>query len=187
MRVSTRPRREAGLGHTELMDIRYRTGRRVCRAMLSFSVSGESSYTWAASTSDVRALQNPGGSGRMASLWFNAPSFTMDVNLKDGNTHQVALYALDWDNYEGGRAEQIQVKDASTDNGAGHAQRDQFSERAILVWNITGHVKIVVTTTNANANAAISGFSSKVPLIGVSVTPQSASITGGQTSSIPRR
>src|SRR5581483_7647622 len=48
----------------------------------SLSLLGQSSYTWAASTGDGRALQTPGGSGRMASVWYSAPSFTLDVNLK---------------------------------------------------------------------------------------------------------
>ena len=147
----------------------------------TFSVSGQSSYTWAASTADVRALQTPGGASRMASLWFNTPSFTFDVNVKDGNTHQVALYALDWDGYQGGRAEQIQVLDASTNNVLDTRNATGFQNGQYLVWNINGHVKIVVTTTNPNANAAISGVFFESSLIGVSVTPQSASLSGGQT------
>ena len=147
----------------------------------TFSVSGQSNYTWAGSTADVRALQTPGGTSRMASLWFNAPSFTLDVNLKDGNTHQVALYALDWDGYQGGRAEQIQVLDASTNNVLDTRNATGFQNGQYLVWNINGHVKIVVTTTNSNANAAISGVFFESSLIGVSVTPQSASLSGGQT------
>ena len=43
---------------------------------MQLNCSGQSSYTWAASTTDVRALQTPGGSGRMASVWYSAPSFT---------------------------------------------------------------------------------------------------------------
>ena len=147
----------------------------------TFSVSGQSSYTWAASTADVRAPQTPGGVGRIASLWFNAPSFTFDVNMKDGNTHQVALYALDWDGYQGGRAEQIQILDASTNNVLDTRNATSFQNGQYLVWNINGHVKIVVATTNPNSNAAISGVFFESSLIGVSVTPQGASLSGGQT------
>jgi len=147
----------------------------------TFSVSGQSSYTWAGSTGDARALQTPSGASRIASLWFNAPSFTMDVNLKDGITHQVALYALDWDGYQGGRAEQIQILDASTNNVLDTRNATGFQNGQYLVWNINGHVKIVVTTTNPNSNAAISGVFFESSLIGVSVTPQGASLSGGQT------
>ena len=116
----------------------------------------------------------------MASLWFNAPSFTMDVNLNDGNTHQVALYALDWDNYEGGRAEQIQVKDASTSNVLDTRNATGFQNGQYVVWNINGHVKIVVTTTNPNANAVISGIFFESSTVGVTMTPQNVNLSPGQ-------
>ena len=147
----------------------------------TFSLSGQASYTWAATTTDVRAPQNPGGAGRMASLWYSATSFTMDVNLTDGNTHQVALYALDWDSYQGGRAEQIQVVDAGTGTMLDTRSVTGFQNGQYLVWNISGHVKIVVTSTNPKSNAAISGIFFETSLIGVSVAPQSASLIAGQT------
>ena len=112
----------------------------------TFAVSGQSSYTWAASTTDVRAPADSGWSGPHGFAVVNATSFTMDVNLKDGNTHQVALYALDWDNYQGGRAEQIQILDASTNNVLDTRSVTGFQNGQYLVWNINGHVKIVVTT-----------------------------------------
>src|SRR5581483_3936679 len=137
----------------------------------TLTLSGQSSYTWAASTTDVRALQNPGGSGRMASLWYSAPSFTLDVNLKDGNTHQVALYALDWDGYQGGRAEQIKVLDSSTNIVLDTRNVTGFQNGQYVLWNISGHVKIVITATKANSNAAVSGIFFESSLIGVAVTP----------------
>jgi len=127
-------------------------------AYASLAVSGQSSYTWAATTSDIRAPQNPGGSGRTASVWYSAPSFTLDVNMKDGNTHTVALYALDWDNYQGGRAEQIQVLDAGTNAVLDTRNISAFQNGVYLTWTISGHVRIVLTTTNPNSNAVISGI-----------------------------
>ena len=72
-------------------------------AYAAFSVQNQQNYTWALNPNDVRALQT--STGRIASTWFSSTSFTFDVNLTDGNTHQVALYALDWDNFQGGRSE----------------------------------------------------------------------------------
>src|SRR5262249_20607449 len=75
------------------------------------SVSGQSNWTWAASTNDNRALQkasNP--SSRIASTWYSGSTFTVDVNLTDDQTHQVALYLVDWDSTT--RAEQITITDA---------------------------------------------------------------------------
>ena len=66
--------------------------------------SGQSSYTWAASTSDPRALQkatNP--ADRIAATWFSTTPFTIDMNISDTATHQVALYFLDWDGTADGR------------------------------------------------------------------------------------
>ena len=62
-----------------------------------------------------------------------------------------------------------------------HATRPASRTGSIWSGTSTGHVKIVVTTTNPNANAAISGVFFESSLIGVSVTPQSASLSGGQT------
>ncbi len=54
-------------------------------AYAQISVSNASAYTWAASTADVRALQKAVSStDRIASTWYNASSFTLDVNLSDG-------------------------------------------------------------------------------------------------------
>ena len=67
-------------------------------AYATVSVTGDTPYTWAASTSDVRALQTASGSSsRIASTYYSPTTFTVDVNLTDGNTHQVALYLVDWD------------------------------------------------------------------------------------------
>ncbi len=75
--------------------------------------SGQANWTWAASTAASPALQKPENSGnRIAGTWFMWGSFTIDVNLTDGNAHQVALYALDWDSSV--RAETINVRDAAT-------------------------------------------------------------------------
>ena len=73
---------------------------------------GESNYVWAASTTDPRALQTAGGSSRIAATWWTTTSFTVDVNLTDGQTHDLELYLLDWDKQ--GRTEQVQISNATT-------------------------------------------------------------------------
>jgi hypothetical protein len=75
------------------------------------SVSGQSSYTWAASTSDVRGLRKAASTtDRIASCWYAGTNFTIDLNLTDGNTHRVALYTIDWDGSDA-RQERIEVLD----------------------------------------------------------------------------
>ena len=121
-----------------------------------FAVQNQSNYTWAASTSDVRALLLPGGGGAIASTWYAKPTFNFDIKLIDGNTHQIALYALDWDSYRGVRAETIQVVDANSNAVLDTENLPSFTTGTYMVWNITGHVRINVTLTNG-VNAVISG------------------------------
>ena len=81
------------------------------------SFTGQSFYTWASSTADFRALQKAASStDRIAACWYSTTSFTIDVNLTDGHSHQISMYCLDWDNYNGGRVQRIDVLDASNSN-----------------------------------------------------------------------
>ncbi len=72
------------------------------------NVTGDTLYTWAASSTDVRALQAASGAtSRIASACYSAGSFTINVNVTDGMTHRIALYLLDWDST--GRTESISI------------------------------------------------------------------------------
>jgi len=124
-------------------------------AYAQVSLSNASLYTWAASTADVRALQKAlSSTDRIASTWY-AGSFTLDVNLSDGNTHQVALYALDWDGNS--RAETIEILDAANSTVLDTRTVSSFPSGEYLVWNLRGHVQIRITRT-AGANAVVSGI-----------------------------
>jgi hypothetical protein len=104
-------------------------------------------------------------------------TFNFDINLTDGNSHQIAVYALDWDDYMGGRAETIQVCDANTNAVLDTRSISAFTNGLYLVWNVTGHVHISATM-NAGGNAVISGvfFGGRAPAVG------SAQITLSPTS-----
>ena len=106
-------------------------------------------YTWISGTTDPRALAIPGGSGGVASCWYNGSTFSFSVNITDGNTRQInALYALDWDS--GGRAEQIQIVSANNPSNVLSTQSIvSFTGGTYLVWNISGNVQINVTLTKA--------------------------------------
>jgi len=56
-------------------------------------------YVWTTSTTDVRALQKASGTDRLAATWYSQPNFAIDLNFTDQNTHQVAIYVIDWDSY----------------------------------------------------------------------------------------
>src|SRR4029077_426447 len=77
----------------------------------TFSVQNGAGFTWAASTGDPRALAIPGGTGGVASCWYSGSTFSFDVNITDGNPHQIALYGLDWDGL--GRGETVQIVDGN--------------------------------------------------------------------------
>jgi hypothetical protein len=118
-------------------------------------LSGAQTMTWAASTTDPRALQTPDGSSRAATGWFSPSSFTIDVRLTDRQVHELTLYALDWDNQ--GRQELIQVIDPVTGNVLDAEVVSGFSGGMYLQWAVIGHVHIVVTNLGP-ANAVISGL-----------------------------
>ena len=116
--------------------------------------SGKTDYVWKSSTTDVRALQVPGG-GRVAATWYSRTSYTVDVNLTDGRTHGLALYLLDWDN--GGLAERIDVKDAVSGAALGSWTASSFAGGEYLVLNVSGHVTIRFTRL-AGADCDLSGL-----------------------------
>ena len=117
--------------------------------------AGQSSYTWAASTTDPRALQDASGSGRIAACWYSATSFTVDVNLTDGQTHDLELYFLDWDSTA--RSEQVQISNASTGAVLNTETVTSFHSGVYLDWAVSGNVDITITH-QAGANAVLSGL-----------------------------
>jgi hypothetical protein len=117
--------------------------------------SGQGSYTWLTSTSDVRALQkgsNP--ADRLAATWYGSP-FSIDLNLTDGNTHQVGLYVVDWDSTN--RTQTLEVRDAATDALLDSRSASGFHNGQYVIWNIRGHVTVRVIST-AGVNAVVSGL-----------------------------
>ncbi|MBZ5723441.1 MAG: SBBP repeat-containing protein [Acidobacteriia bacterium] len=118
------------------------------------ALGGPGTYLWSGSTADVRALQKSAASDRIAPVWFSGSSFTIDVNLTDGKTHQVALYCLDWE--AGGRAQTIDVLDAASGTLLDTRAVSGFVGGRYLVWNLGGHTVLRVTRT-AGLNAVVSG------------------------------
>jgi hypothetical protein len=125
-------------------------------AYAAVSLTGDTVYTWAASTSDVRALQTQSGAAsRIASAYYSSTSFTIDVNLTDGNTHRVALYLLDWDG--SARSESVSILDAASNTVLSTLEFSSFHAGEYAVWNLQGHVLIQVSNTGGS-NAVVSGI-----------------------------
>ncbi len=116
---------------------------------------GQSTYTWTTTSSDPRALQVPGSSNRVAAVWYSATSFTVNVNLADGQSHDLELYFDDWDSK--GRAEQVQISDAGTGKVLDTETISSFSSGVYLNWQVSGNLVITITRT-AGANAVLNGL-----------------------------
>ena len=78
-------------------------------------------------------------------MWYSTFSFAIDLNLTDTNSHQIALYLLDWTN--AGYVESIKIVDVATGATLDTQSASQFSAGVYEVWNITGHVKIEINKT----------------------------------------
>lgn len=133
-------------------------------AYAQVSASGQASYVWAQSSTNVRALEKattPWGGGsnpdRIAACWYTGQQFSIDVNLTDGRAHRLALYLLDWDNYNG-RSETIALLDPATGAVLDKQEASQFIQGRYLVWSVSGHFTIQVTNANTHSNAVVSGL-----------------------------
>ena len=119
-------------------------------ATVSYTIA--STGTSAASTTDVRALQTgPAAATRAANHWVSPYLGTakIDINLTDGKSHQVSVYALDWERW--GRSERIDVVDATTGAVLDTRSLPSFGNGQYLSWNLTGHVQIQFTGLNTRA------------------------------------
>ena len=117
--------------------------------------SGQSTWTWTTTSTDPRALQVPGSSSRVAAVWYSATSFSVDVNLGDGQTHDLELYFLDWDNK--GRSEQVQLSDTATGTVLITQSISSFQNGVYLDYTVAGNITITITRTGG-ANAVLSGL-----------------------------
>jgi hypothetical protein len=121
----------------------------------ALSLSGASAYTWASQTTDPRALQNGVGAyNRIASTYYGN-SFSFNLNLTDGLTHQVALYLLDWDTTS--RAETITITNLATNTVFDTESLSNFHNGVYAIWNLQGNLKITVTNTGS-PGASVAGI-----------------------------
>jgi RHS repeat-associated protein len=128
-------------------------------AYAQVSATGESFYTWAASTGDVRApLKVASSTDRIAACWYSGTNFTIDINLTDGNTHKVALYTLDWDG-NNSRNGTIEILNAATNAVLDTRALNTYSSGKYFVWQMRGHVKIRLTHISPPGwNQVVSGL-----------------------------
>ena len=127
-------------------------------AYANVTPSGTLPYTWAGSTGDPRAMQKLASpTDRIAACLYTNSVMSLDVNLTDGNSHQVALYLLDWDNYNG-RTQRVEVLDGNTSAVLDTRVASGFTNGQYLVWSLRGHVILRITNINSSSNAVIGGI-----------------------------
>ena len=121
----------------------------------TITATGQSSTTWAASTTDTRGLQTAGGSGRIAACWDSATSFTVNLNLTDSQLHDMELYFVDWDSTS--RSETVKISNASTGAVLDTETVSSFHSGVYLDYAVCGDINITMTHV-AGANAVLSGL-----------------------------
>jgi hypothetical protein len=119
------------------------------------SSAGNTDWTWAWSTADVRGLLQPDGSNRTALAWYTSTSMSFDIDLRDAKTHLVSLYCVDWDS--AARRETVDILDAGTGAILNSQALASFHDGVYLSWNLTGH-SIIRLTWNGGYNAIVSGL-----------------------------
>src|ERR1019366_7462567 len=100
---------------------------------------GTGTYVWASSTTNVSALQYPSGTGRIAATWYAWPSFTVDINILDGQVHPLSLYLFDGTN--AGQSERIDVLNAGTGAVLATTTASNFGGGRYVTWTVQGHVQ----------------------------------------------
>jgi subtilisin family serine protease len=144
-----------------LPDVYGQDGHNVINDSVSYpsfaqvTATGQSTYTWTSSTTDVRALQRASGTGRLAAAWYANASFDITMNLTDGLAHEVAFYAVDWDGNS--RVQRFDVYDAVSGNLLATQTINGFNGGKYVVFRLSGHVRVRVTKTAGN-NAVVNGL-----------------------------
>jgi hypothetical protein len=118
----------------------------------SLTVEQGSRYQWAPSTTEARALENPGKTAHVAAGLYEFNQIKLQLNFTAAYSGNIELYAVDWDSTA--RREMITV------NGQTAVLSSAFNEGAWVSFPITvaagGTVTIAVDRL-AGSNAVLSG------------------------------
>jgi len=140
----------------------------------NLNLTGETAYSWTASTSDPRALQTGSGSAaRIASAFESTTSFSIGLTLTDGNAHKISLYLCDWDN--SGRAETISIVDAVSQTVLNSQTFSSFSGGIYAAWIVKGNIQIQVSSTagpNGLVNAIFFDSAAAASFTGTDISTQ---------------
>lgn len=125
---------------------------------IGYTRTGSEFQSWAASTSDQRALYSfLNAETRVAANNNSATQWEMGFDFSDGAEHRLAFYCLDWDN--SGRRQTFDIFDGTTGEPLDSRSLSDFSGGVYVVWNVRGRFKVRVTNTaGPQTTAVISGL-----------------------------
>lgn len=124
----------------------------------SIEYSNAQFWEWAAQgQADSRAPEaNPSSSQHVAAAEFSTTSFTLDLNLAGGTSHEVALYLLDNDKQN--RVETVQVANGDTGQVLDTRTISNFENGEYLLYNLYGHVKITFINAPGSLDSVLSAI-----------------------------
>ena len=123
---------------------------------VTYSVASGTPYLWASSTSDVRALQGPGGTGRKVGVWYDPAGVDIVLNFAQGFNGPLAIYSVDWDSHA--RRHDVTISDGTTQFVAQHTESMHGGTWVVADVAVpAGGAVTISTTTTGSYNSVISG------------------------------
>jgi hypothetical protein len=71
---------------------------------------------------------------------------SIELDLRDGNLHQLGLYFVDWDRV--GLVQSVEIQDAATGETLDRQVISEFQSSYYALWLVRGHVRIVVSSSS---------------------------------------
>ena len=119
------------------------------------TTAGNSTYTWRPARPRSPHPPESQPEPAIAGTWYATNSFTVNVNLTDGQTHDLELYFLDWDSTA--RSETVQISNATNGAVLNTETVSSFHNGVYLNYQVSGHIVITITKVTG-ANAVLSGL-----------------------------
>ena len=117
---------------------------------------------WSASTTDLRAVQKPSGTDRMAGAWNSVDDFHFNLKFNDAAPHEVSFYFVDYD--RAGRQQKLEIIDITTGKVLDTRLISNFENGVYYTYKLSGNIRAKVTRI-AGPNCVMSTILFDAPLI----------------------
>lgn len=119
---------------------------------VSWDTDRSAVWTWAASSAELRAVQYPDGSGRIAACRYSSTNpkseWTITLDLGEEEVYQVALYFLDFNSES--TENTIEILDSKDMSVKATQNIANFEQGKYMIWNLGGEVTINLKQVNGN-------------------------------------